>query len=382
MKILLVGDILRPSSFANVNLHTWFYLNKLHDVWIYPVQAADEGWDDAYNRYASHLPLQRDELQRKIYKETEQQHFDFILYFSVHYLNPKCTINATANKHIFFTVWSHQNYSTPWAKELNRFDEVWVPSEANKLGIEMTGACTKPIYVIPHGYEPSIFKPQNRNKEATFKFGMCNSICNFKGADLAIKAFIDLFSVNDPVELWIMSTSFLREKDNTSDPHGLYYDELQSIIKSKRKQTKIFYTARNCNLQEMSEFYHNIDCVITPHRGDGFGLIGLEAMACGTPIIVSKYHGPVDYITDNYPYWVHGYMEWTDLKSGRHHFPDGGANNETYYYFEPNFDDLKCNMLEAYTKWKNNATINTKDFLIGKTWEQVAQIIDKRLRGE
>lgn len=381
MKILIVGDILRPSSFANVNLHTWYYLNKLHDTWIYPVQTEDDTMDALIQRYACHLSDLSNLLANKIYKENKPQHFDVILYFSVHYLNSKCTINATADKHIFFTVWSHLEYPTMWAKDLNRFDEIWTPSITNRNAVVEAG-CSKPVYTIPHGYEPLLFKKQMKIKQSAFRFGMCNSICNFKGADLAINAFLETFDMNDPVELWIMSTAFLREKDNQTDQHGHYEEELKSIIARHGKECRIFYTVKNCNLAEMAEFYHAVDCIVSPHRGDGFGLVGLESLACGTPIIMSKYHGPLDYTRDAYPYWVSGRIEWTDRKSGRHHFPDGGQDDQTYHYFEPNFDDLKSCMKQVYTKWQNNDTIDTYNYLLGNTWKQVAQIIDKRLRGE
>ena len=45
--------------------------------------------------------------------------------------------------------------------------------------------------------------------------------------------------------------------------------------------------------------YLLMDCFIFPSTlKESLGLVGLEAMACGIPVIASDSHGPTDYIED------------------------------------------------------------------------------------
>jgi glycosyltransferase involved in cell wall biosynthesis len=46
------------------------------------------------------------------------------------------------------------------------------------------------------------------------------------------------------------------------------------------------------------------DVLVLPLRGEGFALTGLEAMAAGRPVIMTKWSGVTDFGTDELTYWV------------------------------------------------------------------------------
>ena len=49
---------------------------------------------------------------------------------------------------------------------------------------------------------------------------------------------------------------------------------------------------------ELASFYQRADVFVFPSRTDTFGLVLLEAMACGTPVAAFPVRGPVDVVTD------------------------------------------------------------------------------------
>ena len=378
MKIIIYGKVYAPVSFSNVILHMAYYLKKRgHEVILKSTEILNEPESDLINKYMSHFKDAKDILNNSLYDK--QNDFDVALYFLVDPAIHSPSKQIRAKKHVFYTVWSHQNYPLEWARALNKFDEVWTPSHANADAINNTQLCEKKVTVVPHGYEPSIFNYQKKTKNDIFKIGMCNSICDFKGANTALEAFFKAFDSSDTVELWLQSTNSVR--NNYGDRHGLYYQEyVKTVNNYPEKQLKTFYYQKDCNISQMAEFYKSCDLILSPHRGDGFGLVPLEALACGVPVVVSEYHGPLDYITSNYPFWLSGEMDWTNKASGRHHFPDGGSDFEVYKYFNPSVDHLRDLMIEAYKDWMRKSVLDCKQYFKGYTWDMVVDLTESLVR--
>ncbi len=380
MKYIIYGNIYSATSFSNVILHMAYYLRKSgNEVVLKSTELLNEPEETLIAKYMSHMPDSNDLLKNCLYKD--QNDFDVAIYFLVDPLVHAPNKSIRAKKHIFYTVWSHNNYPIKWAEALNQYDEVWTPSHANSDAIVKTGKCNKPIIVMPHGYEPLVFNNLDRHKNKTFKIGMCNSICNFKGADVALEAFMESFDYGDDVELWLQSTVSVR--NNHGDKHGQYYKEYIDILnKYPDKQLKTFYYQKDCNISEMADFYRSCDLILSPHRGDGFGLVGLEAMACGVPVVISNYHGPKDYISEAYPYWLCGSMDWVNHFSNKPHWPDGGDKEEIYMFFNPDKEHLKKILLSAYSDWQHDITLECKQYFKGQSWQSIVDFVERLCNGK
>lgn len=355
MKVLLIGSIFRHSSFSGVNINL---ISELHKA----------GIDIKFlwtNRYMSledsvkeYCPWKKDEVEifRNILiseDDLKNHFFDFAIYFLVDPKFNKKRDNVKASKHIFYTVWSHINFPLEWNDYFRVFDMIFTPSEANAHSLRINGIDS---IVIPHGIDDKIFNTDNlQNKDnERCKFLMCNSICNFKGADVSINAFMQEFNNDDMVELLIQTTSQKRSGNNIHDHHGEYYREYIDILnKYPLKQLHTYYRSQSMNHEDMAKLYKSANCVLSVHRGDGFGLVPLEAISCGIPTITTNAHGPQTYLSTFYPYFVRGNIDWTSRLSGRHHFPDGGAENEVYMYYEPDIFEVRKKMRMVYEEWKN-----------------------------
>ncbi len=62
--------------------------------------------------------------------------------------------------------------------------------------------------------------------------------------------------------------------------------------------------------EDLVYYYQNADCFVFPSKSDTFGLVNIEAMACGCPVAAYPVTGPIDIITDKT-----GAMSLTDLTS-------------------------------------------------------------------
>lgn len=49
---------------------------------------------------------------------------------------------------------------------------------------------------------------------------------------------------------------------------------------------------------QLCDYYRSLDILVIPSLQEGLCLVGLEAMACGTPVIATRCGGPEDYIED------------------------------------------------------------------------------------
>lgn len=86
----------------------------------------------------------------------------------------------------------------------------------------------------------------------------------------------------------------LREKYNATDvalaiagSHGWLYEETLETVNRLNLQKSIFFLGRIPD-EELRKLYVAAQCHVHPAHYEGFGLPPLEAMACGTPTVVSN----------------------------------------------------------------------------------------------
>jgi glycosyltransferase involved in cell wall biosynthesis len=48
----------------------------------------------------------------------------------------------------------------------------------------------------------------------------------------------------------------------------------------------------------LGDFYRSLDVFVIPSRQEGFGIVGVEALACGVPVISTRCGGPEDFVID------------------------------------------------------------------------------------
>lgn len=171
---------------------------------------------------------------------------------------------------IGYTAWESTEIPEKWLEGLSKIDELWVPNEFTKT--VMSKYFEKDIHVFGHGVD-EMFSPKKRTYEGVIKFLHIGHPAYRKGMDLALEAFLELYRDNPEYHLTIKTYGKCHipqvdAKNVTFINETVRYDELVKII-------------------------HDHHILLYPSWGEGFGLIPLQALATGMPVIMTK--GWADY---------------------------------------------------------------------------------------
>lgn len=178
---------------------------------------------------------------------------------------------------VVYTMYETTDIPGSWVNHVRNANEIWVPS---RFCGKVFSKYNKNIRIVPWGYDESYFNTDIPIvKNGYFTFASVGVMGYRKGVDILVEAFKSAFQHNDDVKLIIKS------RDTRWLP----------VIDDDR----ITVLDVDFSDEMLANFYKTIDCLVLPTRGEGFGVPPLEAAACGTPALVTRWSGPVDYIDDN-----------------------------------------------------------------------------------
>ena len=266
------------------------------------------------------------------------------------------------NRYPFFT--RDSNFivtSTAWSR--HRLAEFGFPAEK--------------IRIVPLGVDTTIFHPLSADERATNRanLGIHEDETVFvnvggafwnKGIDLLLRAFAELRNRGCQVRLIV------------KDQRSLYGVTIEQIVQSVAKDAPHLFRSNttaaisviggNLRPAELRALYGMADCYVSPYRAEGFNLPVLEAIACGTPVIVTQGGATDDFCPDGVAYRIPGQSRTTeDLSSGL-----AGK------YIEPDFDALVDAMANVATghRLKEGRFIETRGRILEAfSWRRAAQAL-------
>ncbi|MGA1071996.1 MAG: glycosyltransferase [Pseudohongiellaceae bacterium] len=190
--------------------------------------------------------------------------------------------------HIAYWAWELETMPVGWRPALDEVDEIWVPSEFVRQAI--ASETTKPVVCIPHCVAPSPVESLNRDyfglpKEPFIFLAMYDtrSMAERKNPKAAIDAFIAAFDAEDE-----RTTLVLKVNNATADS----MIALREIIGTRRN---IIIFTDDHSKSEIDSLINVVDCFVSLHRSEGFGLGPAEAMSLGKSVIVTNWSGSTDY---------------------------------------------------------------------------------------
>jgi glycosyltransferase involved in cell wall biosynthesis len=114
----------------------------------------------------------------------------------------------------------------------------------------------------------------------------------------------------------LLCVSRVSKEKNLEDFFKLDYPGYQKIMVGdgpmldtyQKQYSEVTFTGFKTGI-ELASFYANADAFVFPSRWETFGIVMIEAMACGTPVAAYPCQGPLDVVDQN----ITGYLD-NDLK--------------------------------------------------------------------
>ena len=175
-----------------------------------------------------------------------------------------------------------------WVEVCNSLDLVVVPSTFCKTAFSDSGVSV-PVMVVPHGLEPE-YRPvgEKRRSEPLIFYNVFDegSLLERKNAEELIRCFLTAFGPSG-------EECVLRLRTRISP--GLVdirqrYDFGRAILLDLPDQRDIAAFAR---------IYSEVHCTVHPSRGEGFGLVPFQSIACETPVIAPAATGMADFLNED-----------------------------------------------------------------------------------
>ncbi len=156
--------------------------------------------------------------------------------------------------------------------------------------VERTRFDKEKIHVIPLGLELEKVRTSQSKEMARIELninqsalilGVLGRFGQGKRQDFVIKAFAEIAQKNTQIELLIVGES-------TKNEGTEYEDYLKKLVRDLNLGEKVSFRPF---MDEVGVFFKAIDLFVLPSEGETYGMVTLEAMAMGVPVIATNTGG-------------------------------------------------------------------------------------------
>lgn len=176
-------------------------------------------------------------------------------------------------------------------------NRVVVPSRWSKMKLVEFGFPGDGVSIVPHGVSPAIYAPltapgrtnarQNLGfSPEHFVFLNLGAMTWNKGIDILLTAFAQVRRRHPQARLILKDDRKLYGIAAANVVQKLMQDAAGQLEESLRSSISII--SDTLSMEQMRLLYSLADCYVSPYRAEGFNLPVIEAIASGTPVIVSS----------------------------------------------------------------------------------------------
>lgn len=202
-------------------------------------------------------------------------------------------------RRIGYWFWELQDFPARLHAAFDHLDEVWVSGEFNRAAV---AACTdKPVRIVPVPTHESRPRAHFTRRQLGLPQDVTLFLVNFDYLSVlerknplgAIEAYKRAFGPDDGAALVVKSINgHLRLIDR---------ERVRLAIAGR---PDIILREDYLTSAEVQSLNVLVDCVVSLHRSEGYGLNLLDAMASGTPVIATAYSGNMQFMDDESAYLV------------------------------------------------------------------------------
>lgn len=201
----------------------------------------------------------------------------------------------TRHYNIALMAWELEDFPREWMQYVSAYDEVWTPSRFVTRSIMRCPLYTgTPVRTMPFGLDlnPREYKADRSRfgfADDTFIFLVAFDLLSCierKNPVAAIRAFKKAFGTSSQMLLILKVMNVVFEKSGV--------ERLRQEIGSN---TNIRVMTEKLPKHDLYSFYASIDVFVSLHRSEGFGLVLLEMMMLGKPVIATNYSGNLEFMS-------------------------------------------------------------------------------------
>jgi len=292
--LLWHAQVFNPSSYADEARNFVLQLEAAGDrVALRSISGHSQSFYDGYDEQARNIL--DGSLNRKIGKD----HIN-IIHFPAYAFEKL----PAARYNIGRTMFETDSLPEEWVRGCNAMDEIWVPSDFNMETFRNAGVRSK-LVKIPGGVDTWHFRDclpplEIPGARGTVFLSIFEWIYR-KGWDVLLKAWARAFTANDDVCL------VLRACPMNGADHEDSAKEIESIIKKflrgqglrRNDLAPIIVLGDQIAENDLPRLYAAASAYVAPSRGEGWGRPQMEAMACGLPVIATRWSGNLEFMNDD-----------------------------------------------------------------------------------
>jgi glycosyltransferase involved in cell wall biosynthesis len=258
-----------------------------------------------------------------------------------------------------------------WVENVNRhLDRLLVPSRFCRDLFEAGGIPGDRIVVLPYGFSPRVFTAEGPARdfpdEASAGWRFLTVACPHKrkGIETVLEAYRRAFCPGDDVSLTV-KLNYLPGKK--AKPFELR--DIEALLDGFARDPgtpRLAVIADYLSEAGLAALYRGASCLVSATRGEGFGMVYLEALACGLPVIVTGWSGHLDFLDDETARLVRYRLRPAAEIQYDCESPEA-------LVAEPDVDDLARAMREAYKGRHRPTKKASPEHLERFTWPHIAK---------
>lgn len=294
---------------------------------------------------------------------------------SIRHRWPAVFPRTSRSAYVHMQPWEFGSLPKTWAEQIAVVaDDVWCYSRYVADIYLRAGVSAERVHVVPLGYDPEIYRPGPPPRSATLRdrcaFLYVGDTIARKGVDVVVNAYIGAFRASDHVVLIVKDFGM---KEPGADTR--LRDHVVALT-GRRDIPPVLYIDTFYTDAAMADLFRAATALVSPYRGEGFGLPILEAMACGVATIATRGGASDDFTTAETT--IH--IDATPVKLGREY---GGFDLvDEAFLLEPSEQQVGAAMRRLYEhpgdaqKMGAKAAEHARNF----TWERSAEAALARLQ--